>query len=82
MSSKAMSAACLVLTIMILASTGCVTSQGPYMGIFSFPIPVSPYYQDKEEDEAWVHERYGRVPVLPSQRFQSTLASVSFGLMV
>ena len=64
MSNRTMSAACLVLTIMILASTGCVTSQGPYLGFVGIPIPVSPYFQDKEEDEAWVHERYERVPVL------------------
>jgi hypothetical protein len=28
------------------------------------PIPVSPYFQDKKEDEAWAHERYERVPIM------------------
>jgi hypothetical protein len=34
------------------------------LGILAIPIPVSPYFQDKKEDEAWEKERYGRVPIL------------------
>ena len=34
---------------------------GPMLPI---PIPVSPYFQDKKEDEVWAHERYERVPIL------------------
>ena len=47
----------------ILASGGCM-HWGPHMGISVVPIPVSPYFQDKEEDEFWEHERYERVPIL------------------
>jgi len=47
-----------------LASTGCVTQQGPFLGPLAFPIPVSPYFQKKKEDQFWEHERYERVPVL------------------
>ena len=31
---------------------------------FGFPVPVSPYFQQKEEDKFWWHERYERVPIL------------------
>ena len=44
-------------------SIGC-THQGPHMGLFAVPIPVSPYFQDKQEDKFWEHERYDRVPIL------------------
>jgi hypothetical protein len=48
-----------------LVSTGCgVTHWGPSLGIFAVPIPVSPYFQKKKEDEFWNHERYERVPIL------------------
>ncbi|MFV2066913.1 MAG: hypothetical protein ACC645_08010 [Pirellulales bacterium] len=60
------------LTLFILfagisvTNTGCfwVASQGPYLGALSFPIPVSPYFQDKQEDRFWEHERYERAPIL------------------
>ncbi len=45
------------------ASTGC-TTLGPSLGIAAFPIPVSPYFQKKKEDEFWNHERYERAPIL------------------
>jgi hypothetical protein len=45
------------------ASTGC-TQLGPSLGILAFPIPVSPYFQKKKEDEFWNHERYERAPIL------------------
>lgn len=55
----------LLLAILSLSSVGCVgIAHGPELGVFSIPIPVSPYFQDKKEDEHWVHERYSRVPVL------------------
>ena len=58
--------ACSVLAIGMVASSGCfwVTQEGPYLGLLSIPIPVSPYFQDKKEDEFWEHERYERVPIL------------------
>ncbi len=58
-------AAFLTLTATLAACTmGCVTAQGPYLGAFGIPIPVSPYFQDQLEDRHWVHERYDRVPIL------------------
>ena len=47
----------------VLASGGCM-HWGPHMGISVVPIPVSPFFQDQEEDEFWEHERYERVPIL------------------
>jgi hypothetical protein len=48
-----------------VSSTGCLgITYGPNLGIFGIPIPVSPYFQQAEEDEYWNHERYERVPVL------------------
>lgn len=47
-----------------VASTGCIGMSGLTLGIFSIPIPVSPYYQDQEELEFWNHERYERVPIM------------------
>lgn len=46
-------------------TTGCNTVYGPHMGLFATPpIPVSPYFQDMLEDNAYEHERYGRVPIM------------------
>jgi hypothetical protein len=58
-----------MLTLLMLAmtaNTGCfwISTLGPYLGFISIPIPVSPYFQDQEEDEYWEHERYDRVPIL------------------
>ena len=60
----------LTVTMMLLMATtavlssGCFYSTGPTMGIFSIPIPISPYWQKLEEDEHYIHERYARVPIL------------------
>ena len=56
----------LTLLIATVSNTGCfwVATKGPYLGGFSIPIPVSPFFQDAEEDEFWVQERYARVPIL------------------
>lgn len=48
----------------LMTSVGC-TTQGPYLGPFFMPYPVSPYFQEQKEDEFLEHERYGRVPILP-----------------
>jgi hypothetical protein len=54
-----------VFGLMGLASTGCVgITAGPNMGFIGIPIPVSPYFQDKKEDEFWIAERYDKVPIL------------------
>jgi hypothetical protein len=52
-------AACCSLTM-----TGCFQSTGPTLGIFSIPIPVSPYWQKNYEDKFHIQERYARVPIL------------------
>jgi hypothetical protein len=61
-------AALLFAAAMLTATnTGCMTwgiTLGPTLGFVSIPIPVSPYFQDKKEDEWWMHERYDRVPIL------------------
>jgi hypothetical protein len=57
----------LMLAIWSLSSTGCfwgLTTQGPSLGMLSIPIPISPYFQDEQEDKFWEHERYERVPIL------------------
>lgn len=49
-----------------VTSTGCVGMHaGVDMGLLGIPIPVSPYFQKKQEDKFWNHERYERVPILP-----------------
>ena len=55
-----------IIALSLVSSNGCfwVLSGGPNLGIFSIPIPVSPYLQQREEDEFWEHERYDRVPIL------------------
>jgi hypothetical protein len=53
-----------LLAIATLSGTGCTNSGGPFLGVFAFPIPVSPYFQKQKEDEFWEHERYDRVPIL------------------
>ncbi len=48
-----------------ITSTGCsLVSQGPNLGLFGIPIPVSPYFQHRQEEKFWQHERYDRVPIL------------------
>ncbi|MFM8252650.1 MAG: hypothetical protein ACKOBW_13725 [Planctomycetota bacterium] len=55
----------LLVAMLSLTSTGCVgIAHGPQLGVFSIPIPISPYFQDKKEDEFWIKERYSRVPIL------------------
>ena len=65
MSTKMFSSAIAILVaVAIVSGAGCMHS-GPSLGLFAIPIPVSPYFQKKKEDEFWVKERYDRVPVLP-----------------
>ena len=56
----------LLLAVLILCSmtNGCMlTGLGPSIGILSFPVPVSPYFQHKQEDRAF-EDRYAGTPVL------------------
>jgi hypothetical protein len=43
---------------------GCATDYGPQFGLWLYPVPVSPYFQQQLEDDYWEHERYERVPIL------------------
>ncbi|MHB0956189.1 MAG: hypothetical protein ACYC6N_10435 [Pirellulaceae bacterium] len=62
MSRNIAAALCSILALLAFGSTGCIRpTMGPMLPI---PIPVTPYFQDKKEDEAWAHERYERVPIL------------------
>jgi hypothetical protein len=55
----------LLLASVGLLNTGCVgITHGPDFGFVGVPIPVSPYFQKKKEDEFWNHERYERVAIL------------------
>jgi hypothetical protein len=49
-----------------LSSTGCFVglTAGPELGPLGVPIPVSPYFQKRKEDQFWNHERYERAPIL------------------
>jgi len=51
----------------LLSSSGCFwvpVDFGPTSGIFAYPIPVSPFFQHKQEEKFYEHERYDRVPIL------------------
>ena len=55
-----------LLMLSLVSASGCFWNQtlGPNIGMLGYPIPVSPYFQDVLEDNAWEHERYERVPIL------------------
>jgi len=68
MSYKTIPAAVFALaSVTLLTATGCST-YGPNNftlgGLGCAPIPVSPFFQDELEDQAWVKERYDTVPIL------------------
>ena len=58
-----LTAGLLILASLTLA-TGCATEYGPTLGLLSYPVPISPFFQDQLEDEFYKHERYERVPIL------------------
>ena len=67
----------LLVAVAAVTNTGCFTfaTRGPHLGLLSVPIPVSPYFQDQEEDQFWEKERYDRVPILgPITRGQEVKA--------
>lgn len=58
---------CLLAAAVVVSNTGCfgsVATQGSFLGIAGVPIPVSPYFQKKQEDKFHAHERYDRAPIL------------------
>jgi hypothetical protein len=64
--TRTSSGAAWAFLVLTLASTvGCTANwTGPSLGIFSYPVPVSPWLQDRMEDNFWRRLRYSRVPVL------------------
>jgi hypothetical protein len=65
MFQKTISAAAIGFVLLsLLSAPGCYNVLGPSFGLFSIPLPVSPYFQKKLEDKAWDQERYAKVPVL------------------
>lgn len=52
------------LAVLAVSATGCYVPNNYNFGFLQFPIPVSPYYQKKQEDKFWDKERYDRVPIL------------------
>lgn len=54
-----------LVAAVIVSSTGCFGVGGGYnLGFLGYPLPVSPYYQHKQEEKFWKKERYDRVPIL------------------
>ncbi len=54
-----------VMAALAVGQSGCVgITVGSDLGVLGIPIPVSPYFQKKKEDEFWNHERYARAPIL------------------
>ncbi|MBL9083566.1 MAG: hypothetical protein JNK76_17255, partial [Planctomycetales bacterium] len=64
--SSSLLAGCM-LAIGVASSTGCMfplnTVTMPSL-VLPWPMPVSPYHQDRMEDAYWNKERYERVPIL------------------
>ena len=54
----------LLAAMTAMTNTGCFQAVGPSLGIFSIPLPVSPYFQKIQEDKFHIAERYARVPIL------------------
>jgi hypothetical protein len=55
-----------LVLLSMAACTGCTGPAwyGPNFGMFSYPIPVSPWTQNRLEENFIRRERYSRVPVL------------------
>ncbi|MEM6470617.1 MAG: hypothetical protein AAF802_13755 [Planctomycetota bacterium] len=53
------------LAVAAISTTGCFgVTNGYNIGFLGYPIPVSPYYQHKAEQDFQFKERYDRVPIL------------------
>jgi hypothetical protein len=66
MSTKSLWGAGLLFAMVALTNTGCfwIAELGPNLGAFSIPVPVSPYFQDAQEQKFLVHEKYKKAPIL------------------
>ena len=48
--------------LLLLTAVGCFhTTYGPAIGMPPIPVPVTPFFQDDLEDQAWEKERYDTV---------------------
>ncbi len=64
MFKKTISAAiCVSVVLTLFSATGCMR-YGPNIGLLAYPVPVSPYFQKKAEDNLYEHERYERVAIM------------------
>ena len=53
------------MALVAVSATGCYGVTGGYnLGWVGYPLPVSPYYQHKAEENFWKKERYEKVPIL------------------
>jgi len=59
-------AACALVMLAMASSAGCISSNwtGPSLGMFGVPVPVSPFVQDRMENNYIWRERYSRMPIL------------------
>ena len=58
-------ALCLLASTFLVSAAGCTqTLAGPNLGLWSYPVPLSPYFQKREEDAYWNHLRYERAVIL------------------
>ncbi|MCG8648276.1 MAG: hypothetical protein MI861_00500 [Pirellulales bacterium] len=53
------------MALLAVSTTGCYGLATNYnLGFLGYPLPVSPYFQHKQEEKFWKRERYDRVPIL------------------
>lgn len=54
------------MTLLAVSVSGCYGIGGTNydIGFLGYPLPVSPYFQHKQEEKFWKNERYERVPIL------------------
>jgi len=64
MSRNATAIVGLFVLVGLFSVSGCHTSQGFNVGLIGYPIPVSPFFQDRLEDNFHDHLRYERVPIM------------------
>ena len=58
------------MALLAVSTTGCYGVTGGYnIGFLGYPMPVSPYYQHKQEEKFWKKERYEKVPILGPNDF-------------
>ncbi len=48
----------------LFSVSGCHSAQGFNVGLIGYPIPLSPFFQDRLEDNFHYQKRYARVPIM------------------